>query len=211
MERMEGCHEPPMVNKAEIDTSSPFGSVKEAVMLFGERVLAGEVYANYKLKEMQDVTNEYDHDTELEVTKQSLLRAREERMQMAKFLSSLQQELEQTKRELKKLKTHITDAHALDLEVEEDLKFVEESNEPVEHVKMETSNGGQKIEFQKKKYVTFANPPSVARVIHVEPSTSAETVLQRQPSTRKKKMKQLIPFLGGIFSKKRGSSGVATA
>lgn len=44
-----------IMERAEIDTGAPFKSVKEAVLLFGERVLVGEIYAN-KLKEVLPLT-----------------------------------------------------------------------------------------------------------------------------------------------------------
>jgi len=43
------------MERTEIDTRAPFKSVKEAVMLFGEKVLVGEIYAN-KLKEVLPIS-----------------------------------------------------------------------------------------------------------------------------------------------------------
>ncbi|KAL2522246.1 WEB family protein [Forsythia ovata] len=197
-----------MKKGAEIDTSAPFRSVKEAVVLFGERVLAGEVYVN-KLKEMQDGTSEYvpsrvgSMKAELEETKNNLKKAHEESMLMASCLSSLQQELEQTRRELHKLKERESEKQAINLDIEH-LKFVEDST----IFELKTQKTDERVEFQKKKCVTFANPPSVAQVMM--PPHGDAAVLERHPSLKKKKKKQLIPLIGGIFSRKKsGSSEIA--
>ncbi|XP_022895413.1 uncharacterized protein LOC111409618 [Olea europaea var. sylvestris] len=121
-------------------------------------------------------------------------------MQMASSLSTLQEELDRTKMELQQLMQH--KKYLLDLEINEDLKFVKDPTKL--QVKKETSD--EKIKFQKKKFVRFANPPSVSQILVPEPSDDA--VLQRHPSLKKKKKKkkQLIPLIGRILSIIKGNS-----
>ncbi|XP_022941034.1 WEB family protein At1g75720-like [Cucurbita moschata] len=186
------------VKRAEIDTRKPFGSVKEAVTLFGDKVLAGElIYTTNNLKQMpggerREMMKGQEGQlklgsvaAELEETKQSLEKAKEESMAMAHCLSSLQEELENTKKQLQLLKHR-------QFEEVQDVKVVEADS----------------MEFQKKRYVTFANPPAAVSQVDIPPTAGVEKFERLSSLKREKKNKiknTLIPLISAMFSKKKGN------
>ncbi|WMV16635.1 hypothetical protein MTR67_010020 [Solanum verrucosum] len=216
MEREEGVV---VRGRVEIDMRQPFRSVKEAVMLFGEKVLAGEIHAKQLQQSKASSTggqNQFKFGTarvELEETKQSLQKAKEEGDFMAHCLQSLREELEQTRREIQQLKSTrdvvpekkvpLTDFD--DDEIHEELKFIEQ---PVLEVKTQTGEE-EEIEFEKKRSVKFASPPLLTKIIAVnkeEYHVKKETG-EKSPSHLMKKLKRkpLIPLIGALFSNKKGN------
>ncbi|GJN11999.1 hypothetical protein PR202_ga30240 [Eleusine coracana subsp. coracana] len=234
-----------VTGRAEIDTRAPFRTSMDHFCSQTNR--ASATWSNHHattaaVPTAAVVSVQQRHvpvTAELAEAKQELEKEREEKQKLAGCIQTLQDELSHAMRELKRLKAReddeaaakIIDLHQVDDDVV-DLKFVEEDEKPPPRGASSAAdyNNNSNIaavggEVQKKRYVTFADPPTadVVMELHRAPSSQPhyyyrEQRFQRQMSAghepaaareeegRKKKKKPLIPLVGALFMRRKKSS-----
>ncbi|PWA39215.1 hypothetical protein CTI12_AA573950 [Artemisia annua] len=195
--------------RVEIDSRQPFKSVKEAVMLFGEKVLANEVYG-HRLKE----TGALDKEIKQHVTKvahedeKTGEKSKHERKIMAYYLKSLTQQLEETKSELNQLKSargpNSSDYSPIYPEVEE-IKCIENPKPTPMKPPVEDKNEPNDENMFELKQADLAKLQSLPPTkVVVEVPKMQEKSASSSFKNKKAKKKTLIPLLSGIFSKSKG-------
>lgn len=138
---------------------------------------------------------------ELEETKRKLEGANEEANLLSQCVKSLKKELEQTKKDLEETKEREMKLlqRRDDLETNEEIKFI--ANATNVEIKTQTEDDDSEETIQKRRYVKFASPHVLAQVI-----PNKDELLGRPNSVKKgKKKPALMPLIGWLFSKKKGS------
>ncbi|KAJ4966031.1 hypothetical protein NE237_017880 [Protea cynaroides] len=199
-----------------VDTSRPFRSVKEAVAIFGERFLAGDIYPK---KSYRQPILEFPPSTPSTLSNPK--QARDDEHALEKTLKKLEAELEETKRELKLLKEKESETEivvaSLNAELHKNMSKMAQAEAAA--AAKAVSNTRAVVVFREKKENEIIEEEEEERkkdpTVRMESSLSLAKMLNHGEkegyyygiTKKQKKKKPIIPLVGDLlFSRKKGSS-----
>ncbi|KAK2966089.1 hypothetical protein RJ640_025585 [Escallonia rubra] len=183
-------HKPPIDYRSNVDTSRPFRSVKEAVAVFGERILTGEIYSPKPFTfSKQDTSPTFSPSPQI-------FRDRDD-PQLEETLKKLEAELEETKTELKLLKER---------ESETEVALASLNAELHKNMSKMAKAEAAAAAAAKASVTRVDSSPTLAQILSV---AEKEVLLYGEGRKKEKKimkLKPIIPMVGDLFRRKKGSS-----
>ncbi|KAJ0781080.1 hypothetical protein HanPI659440_Chr06g0245181 [Helianthus annuus] len=174
---------------ANVDTSSAFRSVKEAVEIFGERFLTGEIFLPspkppFTLPKHETASWKSTHSSQTSWRSCSPPRETEEPpLLLVSSLKKLELELEETKKELKLLKERESETEvalaSLNAELQKNMSKI------------------TKAEAGENALVALSSSPGWAPKVS---GGGGRKVVKKKP---------IVPLLGDLFSKRKGKSNAS--
>ncbi|KAI8026353.1 WEB family protein [Camellia lanceoleosa] len=199
-------------HSSTVDTSRPFTSVKEAVAIFGEKLLTGELYSS---------SNPFSAPKQWNF---SLTKAKEsddeDPKTLAETLNRLESELKETKTELKLLKERESETEvalaSLNAELHKNMSKMAKAeaaaagNAAAEAV-ARTGSARREEEVRKRDMIVRMeeDKPTLAQVLGIgdeEGLFGGRENGRKMMMVKKKKKKPIIPLVGDLFFRKKGSS-----
>ncbi|CAL5329774.1 unnamed protein product [Camellia sinensis] len=199
-------------HSSTVDTSRPFTSVKEAVAIFGEKLLTGELYSS-----PNPFSAPKQWNFSLTKTKES---DDEEQKTLAETLNRLESELKETKTELKLLKERESETEvalaSLNAELHKNMSKMAKAeaaaagNAAAEAV-ARTGSARREEEVRKRDKIVRMeeDKPTLAQVLGIgdeEGLFGGRENGRKMMMVKKKKKKPIIPLVGDLFFRKKGSS-----
>ncbi|GMI87913.1 hypothetical protein HRI_002460600 [Hibiscus trionum] len=199
---------PPNDYRSNVDTSRPFRSVKEAVAVFGERLLVGEIYTpkpyTYSRPPSQEITW-FSPSTPLS-------RRDDDQQEVLYTLKKLETELKETKAELKVLKERESETEialaSLNAELHKNMSKLAIAEAAAAKKAAETQprtvslDVAREEERRKELMKGMENKPTLSQILSIG---EKEGYLGGKRERKLMKMKPIVPLVGDWIFKKKGS------